>query len=739
MLGPHNLKSNIPTFVRPYGVGGLRCVSTAILFSILSTTQVCAAESSNEPSLLDLSITDLLQTKVTAASLFEETGLNVASSVSVLEAKDWEKTGARRLGDALEAVPSVVTYPTWGGAEAIAIRGYATELSVRGIANTLDGVPLNTYVYATSLYDKPIINLSNLSRVEMIRGPGSTLYGSDAFHGVIAHQLRRSEQDEISIAGFSGTTNSSNASVFLSQHGSDLAFNGGIAMAKQDAQDLEYRYTDPITGNQESSERDYEYEDVSGFATFILGDEALSSLKLTTYISDYESGEFPSTGTQFFARLPGSFDVESISMTRGRDHSGQRSNFWLGALDGAHAISDDLRLEAKVYHWQSKQKWIYDNSQYPTSLTTLSAITLPCRNATNGSPNPIYCPHTLYQEADEHRSGLHLYLKSIGEQLNTQWAVGIGRDRQKVDSSDFERIALDGTTLIAQTNPFEGSKREIDFALIQAKTSFDQQRFQLVYGVRADDYSDIETHYSPRFGAIFNVTNRFTTKLLYGHAFRAPTAIERLGSVQGIEANPDIEPETIDSIEWVNVLFDQDYSLEATVFSSRWEEGIVLVPSTGVLNRYVNTGKNESYGVELSGQRQFDRFGLVAMASHVKSRNKEADTDYLAFPEWLMTLRGTYLIPDHHVEVILTQRAMFDYAEGDYLGSARPMNAPDYYRTDLSIVKNLDGLAFNGEQALYLHLYNLFDRSNTIPSLYNAEGGLVDRGFGVNLGFRFAW
>ncbi|WP_197485723.1 TonB-dependent receptor plug domain-containing protein, partial [Oleiphilus sp. HI0061] len=64
--------------------------------------------------------------KVTVASVFEESELDAASSVSLLTENDWQKTGAKRLSDVLESVPSVASYPTWGGAEAIAIRGFTT-------------------------------------------------------------------------------------------------------------------------------------------------------------------------------------------------------------------------------------------------------------------------------------------------------------------------------------------------------------------------------------------------------------------------------------------------------------------------------------------------------------------------------------------------------------------------------------------------------------------------------------
>ncbi|WP_197475241.1 TonB-dependent receptor, partial [Oleiphilus sp. HI0079] len=179
--------------------------------------------------------------------------------------------------------------------------------------------------------------------------------------------------------------------------------------------------------------------------------------------------------------------------------------------------------------------------------------------------------------------------------------------------------------------------------------------------------------------------------------------------------------------------------LEATLFANQWKDGIVLVPTTPPLNQYVNTGRNESYGVEFVARRQIDQLRLEGVASFVDSTNKEADTDYVAFPSWILNLEGGYRFVDADLELILKQRIMLDYAEGDYLGAAKPDSADDYYRTDLSLVKGLDFFGMSGDHSAFLQVYNLFDQDNVIPSLYNSEGGLSDRGIGLDVGLSFEW
>jgi outer membrane receptor for ferrienterochelin and colicin len=92
-----------------FKLNNARISVSALVFSAFTVASMHAHSEAKTDTLFDLSIKDLMTTKVTSASLFEESEIDAASSVSVLEASQWEKTGARRLSDALESVPSVAT------------------------------------------------------------------------------------------------------------------------------------------------------------------------------------------------------------------------------------------------------------------------------------------------------------------------------------------------------------------------------------------------------------------------------------------------------------------------------------------------------------------------------------------------------------------------------------------------------------------------------------------------------
>jgi len=607
------------------------------------------------------------------------------------------------------------------------VRGYATELSVRGLANTFDGVPLNSYTFATSFYDKPVINLELLERIEVIRGPGSTLYGSDAFHGVLAYGARRptSDSSEFRITG--GAPGYVSSSLHRSQSLGDGRLHTTLATQKQGRQDLAYRYTSPDSGDVQTGKRDYAFRDLSASITYELGDIEQGLWRFNGVSSHYDATAFPGIGTQFFPRVFAAFDLDSASIPQDKDLSDQSSSFWLTQVDFQKQLSPQIELSSQIYHWQSKQEWRFDNSRYPASLTTRSGFgPFPCLTQPSElNPNPLYCAHSLQQAAQEQRSGIEAHLKSQWRPWRTKWVAGAGIDRFKIEDSTFKRVASTGDVFVDEQNPYVGDRRYVRFAFAQGSTELFDASVQLVYGARYDDYSDIGDHTSPRLGLITHLSEAFTSKLLYGHAFRAPNAIERNGNFDAIVPNQDIKPEEIDTYEWVNIYHRDHQQVQLTLFKSKWQDGIVLSPTDNADNQYINTGKNDAFGAEISSRNQVGQWRIQTSASYVKSENDRLDAEYGAFPRWLLNAYAQYQVPGTKLKLYGAERVMLSYRQGDNLGEQLAPKARQYYRTDLGLDYSLSSRSGIGA-VFRANIRNIFDRDNVLPSSYNAEHGLPD-------------
>ncbi len=703
----------------------------------------CTQADTSPQGLFDLSLEQLMTVKVSVASLQEESTLEAPASVSKVTRQDWNRNGARRLSDALEAVPSVVSHETWGGAETLSIRGYSTEVAgVRGLASSLDGVPLNTFTFATSAYTLPNVSLRTLEQVEMIRGPGSTLYGTDAFHGVVAMQTRSSQSELHEVEAQGGFPDYAEGSLFRSTRQGSVRSNFGFSYQKQGEQNLAYDYTSPSDGSPQQSERDNIYRNVSGFASWQWGDQArIGKWKFSTYLNDYQAQDFSGIGTQFFQPLGAAFELQSLSLAQDRDLSASDARLALGQLQHQVSLGDGLSLENRVYHWHAMHDWRFDNSRYPTQMRLRSnGNTLPCRTGPRAGTTGLHCPHELSQLYEENRTGVQSTVRAQQWLSQTTLVGGLGWDHQKVLNAYFERITADGVYLAKQAQGYSGKSRELTYAFFQGKSWLIEDEIALHYGVRHDEYSDGNSHTSPRAGVVWHLDPIWTSKWLYGQAFRAPSANE-LYITPGSPAlgNRDIKPETIDTIEWINIYHRGAFQHELVLFASRWKDGITLEPVSpgSALNIYRNTGDNESRGIELRSAWQYQEWRLSSALSYTDSTNTTTDQDYVAFPNWGATLEVNYQVAGQALELALKQRILLDYADSDQLGNSDYPRSNEYYRTDFSVTKKLQH--HKDAPEVFAHFYNIFDRDNTLPALYNAEGGILDEGFRFAIGARWLW
>jgi outer membrane receptor for ferrienterochelin and colicin len=685
----------------------------------------------SEEQFFELSLFELQDIPVEVASLFEDSTLDVASSTASISRSEWQNRGAISLGQALEGVPSVFTSTVWGGSEAIAIRGFATELSVRGVAQSLDGIPLGSYTYASPSYLLPRAPLNLLNRVEMIRGPGSTLYGNDAFHGVISMELfnRATNTGEAFVQA--GTPGSYEVTAVNSYNNDKWHVHTGGSITVDGDHDLTYTFTDPYTADTiGNGTREQGTENASAFLKASYGTVSGKRGKFgfTLFRNDFEATEFQGVGTQFYTGIPASFDVESSSIAGAGDTSNGKNELSLMGLSHEVLLDNGIQLKNHIYHWQCKQEWAFDNSNYPDELIfrpdffvpSLAGTTQLCQaDESSDSKNPLYCPHTLFQGTDESRTGFYTQVKQAVNRFNTQWVVGAGVDRIKITDGRFERINEQGITSQLSTSSYIGSDRELGHILAQARSGFLNNRLLITYGARWDYYSDVKNHISPRLGLVYKTTDALTQKILFGHAYRAPTALEQFGS-GSVLGDINLKSETIETYEFINIYRQPNYEVEAVLFFSEWDNAISLVEVTSVQNQYKNNDYNESKGLELSIRSKIQSTTINAQTSYTKSENTTDSVDYVAFPEWMASVNIEHPVIPEKLTMGLWQRAMLSYQLND---TDTTTEKESYYRTDLYLNWRMDA-----RLSVIANIQNVFDTENTLPSYYGSEGGLKDYG-----------
>ncbi|HKS75582.1 MAG TPA: TonB-dependent receptor, partial [Terriglobales bacterium] len=138
----------------------------------------------NPRDLAQMSLEDLMNVEVTSVSKKEQKMSKTASAVFVITTEDIARSGATNIPDLLRMVPGVEVAQINSGTWAISIRGFNGQYSNKLLV-LVDGRTVYTSMFSGVYWDAQGVLLSDIDRIEVIRGPGATIWGANAVNGVI--------------------------------------------------------------------------------------------------------------------------------------------------------------------------------------------------------------------------------------------------------------------------------------------------------------------------------------------------------------------------------------------------------------------------------------------------------------------------------------------------------------------------------------------------------------------------
>jgi iron complex outermembrane receptor protein len=638
-----------------------------------------------QEDFFDLPPAQLSRLKVTAASAFAETVLDSSASVSVVKRDDWEQRGARTLSDAVLHLPGVMLLPLPTGGQLIQVRSYDST-SLRGRATLLDGVPINTFAFGTEAFSNSHLQLQTLESIELVRGPSSILYGSDAFHSALVASSYRGALPEFSVSGELGSDDYRTLSMRFSEALADgQSVQAAIAATNQGAQRHEFDYLNG--GVPAEGRRDRRYDAGSGLLRWQGGDRDLRyQLQL---VGDYlNTEEFPGGGT--VTGDTGSFDIAD-----------KNAMLWLLKGQLAGTLAGDWGWQWDNYYWRND----YGQTFY--------------------LPTPAGMSEER-QQFLEFRYGSKLQLQRTGIQAlaaSTDLALTGGVERAGVEDHEFERLLIDGGPIGQGYADYDGLTQTIRSLALEGKSRWRNGHLQLIWGGRIDDYSTFGSEVSPRLGAIWVPGGNSSVRLLYGEAFRAPNANELRGT-NFFAGSGELKPETLRSVELAFAHVRGPWQIELVLFQNDWADRILLAPdaATPGLQRYTNVGESESEGVELSVNYALDNWQVQLSAASIENRNLDSDKESTAFPEWMLNVGVGYRWPAARLQLFWSNRLHDGVKLGDQALTREPLDdAPLFWRSDLNLKQQWSS---NWSGAVTLR--NMFDRDNVWPSVVNSRGGIED-------------
>jgi outer membrane receptor protein involved in Fe transport len=635
---------------------------------------------------------------------------------TVITAKEIEEMGATNLEQVLESVPGIhVSLSSIRFSPIISIRGIYTDKNPQ-VLMLVNGVPL-TQVYLGDRGVRSSLPVASIERVEVVRGPGSAIFGADAFAGVINIITK----DATSINGTEGGIRygSFDTRDAWALHGSkwgelDIAFTAEYHQSEGD--------TDRIIASDSQSLFD------AGFGTS-------ASLAPGPVNTEIERSDI---------RLDLGYEDWRLRAWNWRQRDIQVGPGLAQALDPTGGGSTDNYLVDLTFHdpeitenWDVNTRLSYMGIEFDTHQTLFPAgSVLPI--GSDGNVNPTTpAGRVLFSEGMKGNPGLHedhyrLDLSGFYTGFDDhRWRLATGIhyvDLEPNETKNFGPGVLDGSSLKSPPalNVVDGTftdvsgtpyvfikpeSRTVYYVSIQDEWSFAQD-WNLTTGVRYDHFSDFGDTINPRLALVWETRHDLTTKFLYGRAFRAPSFAELFAINNPVTiGNPSLDPETINTLE---LAFDYrptfDLRTGLNLFAYKVDDLIRFVPDTGATTTTAqNVGSQEGYGLELEAEWKLTS-EVMLQGNYAFQNSEDTDTNTNAgnAPKNQFYLISKWqFLPDW----LLSSSLLWVGDRERVIDDPRP-DIDDYITVDLTLrKKNIIG-GLSGT----LLVHNLFDESAFEPS-----------------------
>lgn len=559
--------------------------------------------------------------------------LHLAPSVaSVITAREIKALGARTLDEALEFIPGLhVSRDQYSQSAIFSIRGIHSNFNSQVIL-LINGHPINEPI-SGSRPPQFKLPVANISRIEVIRGPGSAVYGADAFAGVINVITKRA--DEINGTVFGARAGSFGNQDIWVQHGGKLA-DWSTAFS------FEHSTTDGdnnriIESDLQSSTLDPSY----GTSASLAPGPMSTQYELYNTSLSFEKDHWSLWLNSWNLRDAGI----GVGITQALDPTGrQEADQYTAKLDYKDKnFSENWQLETSLTYRAGDQQSRYQ--MFPANavihLDDEGNIFVPGSTSggyarfTNGMlGNPGgELDHGSFETAfSYYGKSNHLIRMAFGIKYDKvvakeskNFGLGVINPNDLIGTTVDSPLEVNGTlkSVTGTGNVFlPDSSRTVRHLSLQDEWQFARD-WELTSGIRYDHYSDFGSTTNPRLALVWATRYNLTSKLLYGRAFRAPGFGELYYSNNPATiGNKTLNPEILDMVE---LAFDYrpTYDLELVLNLFKYQaDDLIGYGADGIAQ---NMRNQRGHGMELN----FDYTAtnkLTLLGNFAWQKSKDQDT-----------------------------------------------------------------------------------------------------------------
>lgn len=559
----------------------------AALAFFLAAAPCVAAETAPElDQLADLSLEELLEVRVTIASKYRQRSADAPASVTVLTAKEFKTYGWRTLAEALRSVrgffiPYDRAYSYTG------VRGFQPVGDYNSkVLLLVDGYRTNDNVYdQAEIGQEFVLDVDLIERVEIIRGPSSSVYGGNALFAVINVITKSAD----SLKGIELTAAAGSYGLLETRASLGKTAPGGLGIVMSAS-----RYTsdgptlsfpgEPSTGGAPIADTDWE------------------------------------DNSKFFAKFDS--DGMRLSIAHSERKKGLTGGVILDApVDPRNMIEDrHTFVDFEIIRALGAVEWSARLAYSEYDYTALAYFTPTNPNQDIGRGNWW---NTEIKGVTSARS--HHFVFGLEYQANTN------QDQSNYDLAPYS-LFLDDRRSSERTGLFVQDDYQAT------------DRLTISAGLRYDTYSHGDGQVNPRLGVIYRLTDRSVGKFVYGTAFRPPSAYEAHYEFPGLQAASTLlVPEEISTYEAiVETTPAANLQVKGALFEYRVSNLIAsgIDPISG-LDQFQNLNKATARGAEAEIQYAWSGGSRVRASVSLTETEDESGERLQNSPRTIATVNGT--------------------------------------------------------------------------------------------------
>lgn len=570
------------------------------MFPLLKHTLIAAAllmsyhafaEHQYHEDIFSISMEQLLDMRVSIVSNRDETIREAPAIVSRLERAEMEQLGLRTLSDIISFFPGFVVNTDPTARKPIMVRGLYDPDNQK-ILFLLDETPY--WMSANGNIPLLGIPLSAIDSVEVIRGPGGVIYGTNASAGVIKVVTRKDKHKDVSFS--------------LGNH--DLATANAYANYQLGESDLSFA----LEGRHDSG---YQAE-----AKNLLNIDDLSFSKDGSIhrAQEHISGlvKYNIAGLQVMAEAYQSTDTGAVNGLPANSFVRKDTSY----LFGGHYAFDINQWHYKIYANYNRYHYRQDIDNLLTTFSIIRSIT-----------PPIIGDGNFEFENGGHDNFRSKIGATVSGQFTENLRFDVGFENEFRSSEKFSLTDdLNGSGLmeiigVPSSTVYEsGNTREIS-TFAQLNYTLESWRFN--FGAHYTDNEDYGSQVTPKVSLVHQLNNQQSLKFIFSEGFSSPTfAQNRVVAPDGSPTVPDLEAETVQSSDIAYTYTNNRQNFVANAFYLEVKGNIERETDAGFTNTNNIIRRN---GVEFDYNYSGPLWTVLANSHYLDQGNKEIENDATAF------------------------------------------------------------------------------------------------------------